>query len=1297
MVTSTLPSRDSCLRTISLGLPAISNPSHAFQSNKEHSGRFDESSLPPRPKFDWLSPSPPHDAALHRPGSLSPKQPARSRPVSPSSVSQSEGPRATPERATSPRHLDADLANGSIPTPRSAVDRDDSRGPSRDPPASASTHRHKTALSSGKAATPHSPPDSPESEFLDAHSSRLNSIPSDTLQSKLKDQINVQNQEPGNLARQGSAPPSTRSPKEQYRTELHGTEIKPSAWHYQLARGTSLPPSGSPLKHRVKPKTSARTTPRRTPEPPGSLQAHHFRKDTTEREASSPEVNGLPVSIRRQTPDRTSVECPTTGQDRISAREPLNDVENVRNIPKRTRADLKNAAALPPSKRVKREKSSVVVKLAKADRYVPAARHHRFIRGSDYRHPGGKKDYMHILFLRQSLDSGTTFKTDLNGLLTSTSKTLMTSDWEASLHEKHECAVVKRVYDWQQHGKWPLRQSKPQPEPATPPTHWDHLLAEAKWLQTDFREERKLKLYTCRDLAMWCSEWHEASTTQRKGLLVRKGCKIAGLGRNNRPGYMSSMSESDEALIDEGYESALLTADSPLERVFDPEHLDCKAVHSADLSQELIDRLPLFEPWKANRPQEQDLSISADMQRMADIRQAIAPHDSLDGSHDIPAPELPPEDTSCAIFDPAWKQLRARVNANLAFKAPSPPMPPMGFYEHRRASQWTQEDDHQLKQFAKDFPSNWPLISDRLSSRSQFMPSIHRRTPWECYERLLSMEGVYSDAGMRQYARQFQMSLDRICARWQQNVQQTMQAQGLTQQLQHSPPRFPSPLRVERKLPSRRFACILDGARKLARKREIEENKRKQTHQESQVQGPRVMPVSKAEASMTPQYWSQKKYEAQEEHKRQQVRMRQQQQQQAAIVKAQQQQQQQQQQQARQANQALYNGGLSQRTGSRGADAPSSVPQTNGRLAVPGQGAHRGHTAQASTLMPTANGSSQSSSQLAAQLSVTGRPQSNASMQRSLAPGFTGGQPMPGQDMHPQVMQAQHIRQQQQAYQAQRQMSQSHVNQRSPTLGSMNGMSNPNPMNPLGSANGDSVQSPRLPQGTQSASNHTSPNMAQQMMAPQFAGGRPHQLSSGHVTVLENLKHKIAQDNPQLTETQILELATSHLQKSTFDQNNVNYAQNRALNAAAGVHQMSQQQSSRPSTQQGMSNPPQSPYLNSQQSPYLQNSMLANHVQARSNSPGSATQQQQSYTQSMQAQITQQMRRNGMMSGGASNPASSPPMAPNITFPNGPARTPTPGQNPMRPPSSAMMDNRPGSAVGISMGSPRPMSSQGVP
>ncbi|MCJ1269908.1 chromatin modification- protein VID21 [Lobaria immixta] len=63
-------------------------------------------------------------------------------------------------------------------------------------------------------------------------------------------------------------------------------------------------------------------------------------------------------------------------------------------------------------------------------------------------------------------------------------------------------------------------------EPGRPIAHWDMLLAELKWMQTDFKMERGAKMYHAQIIAQECLHWwvlHRGPPIQPRRVLQLKG------------------------------------------------------------------------------------------------------------------------------------------------------------------------------------------------------------------------------------------------------------------------------------------------------------------------------------------------------------------------------------------------------------------------------------------------------------------------------------------------------------------------------------------------------------------------------------------------------------------------------------------------------------------------------------------------------------------------------------------------------------------------------------------------------
>lgn len=190
---------------------------------------------------------------------------------------------------------------------------------------------------------------------------------------------------------------------------------------------------------------------------------------------------------------------------------------------------------------------------------------------------------------------------------------------------------------------------------------------------------------------------------------------------------------------------------------------------------------------------------------------------------------LPPETTEVALFNPENKHIRDRIHAGHQFRPPSEfPMPLQSFFECRTASQWTWACDDELRSLVRDYSYNWSLISSIMSSKSMFSSGMDRRTPWECFERWIHLEGLPADMQKTHYFRAYNNRLEtaqrNVAAQAAQAPPQPT-ANGQIQQLNRR--RSTISYRVDRKR-NNRHVTLVDAMRKLAKKRET--NIQKQQH-----------------------------------------------------------------------------------------------------------------------------------------------------------------------------------------------------------------------------------------------------------------------------------------------------------------------------------------------------------------------------------------------------------------------------------------------------------------------------------
>ncbi|KAL6851125.1 RNA polymerase II transcription elongation factor SpEAF [Amphichorda felina] len=402
-------------------------------------------------------------------------------------------------------------------------------------------------------------------------------------------------------------------------------------------------------------------------------------------------------------------------------------------------------------------------------------------------------------------------------------------------------------------------------EPLRPVSHTDLLLKEMKWMRTDFREERKWRMAVARNLAQACVDWCEASPEERQAMQVP--AMIPPKPSTAEDVTMTENAEGDDPDNEPTPDLVPGDVDSPLnaEELSDvfPETISPSAIFALQeddvvfglrrtaAAEELLGELPMYaSPLKVPRvdPITPDFDPDAHWRRPAlplskfvegqmklasegpprkrsrynyhnegsDDDSDVVFGREQNSQHDI----LPPSTDEVSLFRPEMKHIRDRLHAGHQFRPPTDqPMPGQSFYECRHPSMWTLAEDDELRSLVREHSYNWPLISSMLTSKSMFSSGAERRTPWECFERWINLEGLPSDMQKTQY---FKAYNNRIEAAQRVVMQNQLAAQQATAAGGQTPPirrRQTTPIRVERRR-NQKHLTLIDAMRKLAKKRE---------------------------------------------------------------------------------------------------------------------------------------------------------------------------------------------------------------------------------------------------------------------------------------------------------------------------------------------------------------------------------------------------------------------------------------------------------------------------------------------
>ena len=480
-------------------------------------------------------------------------------------------------------------------------------------------------------------------------------------------------------------------------------------------------------------------------------------------------------------------------------------------------------------------------------------------RSDDKETPNEDKDYFLTLFAAKGCHG----LPSLSQLIKTAHKTLTTSELYTDFNERQACQVLNRIHELQTTHRWSLRQTERSVEPNRPVTHWDVLLSQMKWMRTDFREERKWKMSSAKFLADTCAYWVASSKEERESLRIKirrmhGRAKSRSLSASTPDLVHSADDEASEATDDESIREKDSPANAPAAIFSLPPEIFIFGLSKSPVAEKLLLELPLYQP----NAEIQDAALGITQLQLDavwkkplvptskyvegkivplleegpprkrsrfDYSQEANPRPNLGNMPDLIQAHLDsaikPEQEDVALFDPENKHIRDRIHASHAFRPPSEyNMPSQSFFESRQSSQWTPEEDHELRRIVRDYAYNWSLISSCLTTPSIYHSQAERRTPWECFERWISLEGLPVEMAKIQYFRAYHSRL--------QAAQKTVEAQQQAIQQAHgnNPAQLPmrrrttQPCSVERRKTVKHIHLI-DAMRKLAKKRETAHHK----------------------------------------------------------------------------------------------------------------------------------------------------------------------------------------------------------------------------------------------------------------------------------------------------------------------------------------------------------------------------------------------------------------------------------------------------------------------------------------
>lgn len=785
------------------------------------------------------------------------------------------------------------------------------------------------------------------------------------------------------------------------------------------------------------------------------------------------------------------------------------------------------------------------------------------------------RDYLLPLFQYQA---HTGHRSAPIGKLVDEAKKTLSTRWTLSvLREQVEYRILKRVYQLQNANRWPNRQIQKSAEPSRPQTHLDSVLKEMKWMSTDFREERRWKKGLAATFARWCSEYKSSPPEAQAKLRVRaripSRLEVAEDDMHDAPTpdleHSGANETENESLMDEEehYPSFLSNPPTGLFSLgFDD------VVFKMDrtpASEAMLLELPAYEP---NIDNVSDITprafydppilpvskyITGKVIAKANGRPRKRSRYEYDSDPDALSPpsrpgtsmgqslpstpgrlgrpyrsnDLDPEMMSVALFDPEFKHTRERLHAAQQFKPPTEhPMPSVSFFENRLPSQWLWDEDQKLRTLVKEYSFNWSLVAQELSSQSRFVSGALRRTPWECFERWMHMDGLPGDMGKTPYFKTYQSRLEQAFRTVMAQQQQMLQQQANPNQAvpaSQARRRTNQPYRIERRRESRHLSMI-EAMRKLAKKREQQVHKAAEAQKAAALRkAHEAAPTNKSNVH-TPQEFSRLKWE--KEEKRKQLQLQHENQIRATLA--------QRQMQGMQGQPGMPNVALQQQR-----------IATPGGVNVPAQMASAASQAGLAPLNPMTPRTHPAQQNLQANFpnaSLSGMPMNTPGVpQAQMQANLQNSQRMAPPDQIRLAMQRGQYSattpnpfqlQQQQMHMAQN-LAANMGNSMLPNAGMMGSVAGQNMMGAMNSAlNGptSNAGSPRVNQANSQLQNQARP------------------MAISHMPQLVQIQNKIRAQHPDWSQDQVQKAAGEHLQRLVATQQQRMQAQQQALASAAG-------------------------------------------------------------------------------------------------------------------------------------------------
>ncbi|KTW31416.1 hypothetical protein T552_00060 [Pneumocystis carinii B80] len=367
-------------------------------------------------------------------------------------------------------------------------------------------------------------------------------------------------------------------------------------------------------------------------------------------------------------------------------------------------------------------------------------------------------------------------------LIQTSNKIIVTKDWNTAIIETKFIKVLERINKLKENNLWSFRQMIKQKTPSRLKAHWDFMLDEMRWLQADFKEERKWKIVLAKQIANWIMDWHRLKTKSDICFQPNLSKPYTSLSKNekynvidcNAPFYFSkndmdlsenlvnkdnknnknkSFSDTEFEMKNVSSENIFTLHSSPLFIIenavqlleIPPDKIVATFSNILHASNTVLPDLPVYRP-----PVPEDTLYYDPLDEMKIIPLSKYTQSHIKISNSDKFFKKRKREASIDTDDISDKQ-RILINEFSLSNSPSttrkksaypsqlrPPNIPLN--PENRKPIWNPDEDNLLMTYLPKYQFNWEFVAQTLTPSIKWISPAEKKTAWDCFERWAQLD-----------------------------------------------------------------------------------------------------------------------------------------------------------------------------------------------------------------------------------------------------------------------------------------------------------------------------------------------------------------------------------------------------------------------------------------------------------------------------------------------------------------------------------------------------------------------------